>query len=244
MKRSINNKTIVKIKQHLSKGYSNSFIRELIEKEDKISLNRHNISSIKNLEMYRDVESHLNDSIVKHINIKYTEEEKHLIESVKFAICEGFDHKEIMDVYKIDPRKFADIKKLKGSFSLIAPEYNKKINETYNRKPRVNIEIKMVIAVKKLFVERNGKITFAEISSIVGLDKSHISRILSFKIYENNGQMYNSGIRKIIRSKKLESENKRKAKIKKAKERERLRLLYEEREKINHKIRSVRNQSA
>jgi len=244
MKRSINKNVIVRIKKLLSEGYSNRLIRELLEKQNKVSVNLSNIASIKNLEMYEDVESHLNDSIVRNINTKISDYEKNIIESVKFAICEGYDYKEIMDVYKIHPKKFANIKKLKGINRIIAPEYNNKIREEHNYSPYVNIDNKMVIAVKKLFVERNGKITFAEISSIVGLDKSHVSRILSFKIYENNGQMYNSGIRKIIRSKKLESENKRKAKIKKAKERERLRLLYEEREKINHKIRSIRNQSA
>jgi len=250
MKTIIENIHIAKIKQMLTQNYKVVSIRDFMKNEYGVYVSHAQIQSIKKLKTYVVVNPELNDSISKINSSELCGDEAKVIGGIKRALATGFSDEEIMESYDVSDFKLKHIKWGYMPYYSISPQYNSVIDEKFQKRKKAHIDKKMVIAIKKEFVDKKGDVLLNEIAKKHKIDKSTVSLILNFKYYEELGISFNSKINSIKKSKesiKKENVSKRiEAKIEKVKQINQALLqkriqIEEKLQKSNIYIKNLRN---
>ncbi|WP_163710172.1 hypothetical protein [Mangrovibacterium lignilyticum] len=238
MKRKISDEHVAIIKQMLSRNYKTSSIKEFMQNKHGVYISAPQIYGIKKLTSYIDVRPNLNDAISKAYSSRITNDIERITDT-KWALANGYLEEEIMNLYNWEKRELMAIRMGQNPYYSIAPEYNYQIKKRWGRKKNANIDKKMVIAIKKEYVDRNGEVLLNEIAEKHKIDKATVSTILTLKFYKEFGVAYNSKIKLITQmkeDKKKEKKNER-CKVKIANEKLKHDALMRKKKQIENQLR-------
>ena len=202
MKRKLNKKVVAEIKNLLLKKYRDISIIDIIFHKYSITIEKSQLNTIKKGETYYDVSPQLNDSIKNlYSTSKRLNEEK--IKEIKWSLVNNYPEEEIIEVYNISKKIMMHIRMGYLPYYSIAPECNSEMERLWPRKKRCNIDEKMVIAIKKEFVDKEGYVKLKEIAEKHEINTGSVSTILNFKTYKDVGVSYNSKIKSIKKAQDL-----------------------------------------
>jgi|GEM_PF-6787169 len=237
MKRQLEDKHVAKIKQMLIQNYKALSIRDIMKQKYGITITDANIQNIKKLEAYKDVRPDLN-SALRAIYPAKTRYDTYSLSVIKWALAEGISYDEIIRYYDVSKTTLTHIRLGHMPYYSIAPEYNSRIEKRFKGKKRANIDKKMVLAIKKEYVDKEGGVLLSKIAEKNKIDKATVSLILNFRYYKEVGISYNSKIISIKKKKDAEKTSKQKERIwlKIEKENQNNQVLREKKELIEAKL--------
>jgi hypothetical protein len=237
MKRQIADKHVEKIKEMLIQNYKTVSIIDLMKHKYGITVSSANIQNIKKLEAYKDVRPDLSDALRAKFCAR-TRVDAYEVEVIKWALAEGLSFEEIMESSKISRNKLNRIKLGHMPYCSIAPKYNCKIEKRFNGKKHANIDNRMVIAIKKEYIENEGDVVYNQIAEKHKIDKATVSTILNFKYYKEVGVSFNSKINSIKKKKEAakRAKEKERNKLKINKEKQNILSLRQKKERIEEKL--------
>lgn len=179
---------IEQVKLLLSRGYSSSSVVEIMKVEYRQTFTKNEITSIRNLTSQRIVREDINEKIASFLPAMKEEEQQQIID-IKENIVEGYDRDFTCRKFNISRSKYYQIHAAYGRFYLPGKELNEQI------KNKKKLKYKDVVAIKRLYAEMNGQISYKALSGQFGLSISEIMNVLTFKKHRNMGKKYNSGIK-------------------------------------------------
>ncbi|KAF0238500.1 MAG: hypothetical protein FD181_1003 [Prolixibacteraceae bacterium] len=233
MKRSIEDKHVAKIKQMLTQNYKVNSIRDFMKLKYGVFVSSAQIQSIKIMNAYVTVNPELNDTIRKIHSSRLHKDEAEVIGDVKWALANGYSDDEIMKSYEVSDSKLKHIKYGYMPYYSISTQYNSAIEKKFAKRKKANIDRRMVVAIKKEFVEKNGDVSLNEIAEKHKIESATVSTILNFKYYKEFGRSFNTRIIGI---------KKRKEAIKKEKETRRIEAKIEKVKQLNQALLQKKNQ--
>ena len=241
MKRKISNKHAEIIKIMMTKGYSNSSIRDELLIKHGQNITASQLQTIKKGQAYLDVREDLNELMFAKYQVKRNIDEQ-LIADIKWALAEGYSDAEILEVYKLSKAKLYSIRMLFAPYLNIAPEYNDDIMALRTRHKKVNIDRKLVIEIKKKYVLSNGKMNRSEIADSLNINKGTVSSIINLKTYIEYGRSYNNKI--IAIRNKIEKAKKKRETLKKIRKNKlrAINVLRDKRDYYNNLIKDKQNE--
>jgi DNA modification methylase len=122
---------------------------------------------------------------------KIKDDEQQQIVDIKTAMSEGYDREFICNKYNLSRYKFYRIHAGYGRYF----QPGKELNEQIKNKHKLNS--KTVLAIKNLYNNSGGSITYKSLSVKFELPIGEILNILTFKKCNNVGKKYNDGIKRI-----------------------------------------------
>lgn len=233
MQRQIQDKHVAKIKQMLTRDYKDVSIKDIMKHEHGVCVSTAQIQGIKKMSAYVDVKPELNDTIRKIHSSSSCKEGAKVIEDIKWALANGYSDEDIMKHLEVSGSKLNHIKRGYMPYYSIAAQYNSQIEKRFAIRKKANIDKKMVTAIKKEFVVKDGDVSFDKIAEKYKIDKGTVCTIINFKTYKEFGSSFNS---KIIAIKK------RKESIKKEKETKRIEAKIEKVKRISQALLQKKNQ--
>jgi hypothetical protein len=120
-----------------------------------------------------------------------------------------------MNAFNVSQQIISRIRMGNAPYWGVGTEYNQKLSEMFSRGKFVNIDRRMVLEIKKEYVNTNGDILMIDLAKRLKTSIGTVSAILSLRKYKDVASSYNSRILSIkigkIESlnKKISSENKR-----------------------------------
>lgn len=223
----------------MAKGYKTASIKDIMQNKHNQMVSTPDLSQIRRCESYSEILPDLNSKIMAQFK-QGSIAESTIVEEVKWAIANDFSDQEILKSFKISKKQMSAIKMGVFPYHNIATEFNDEIRERWPRKKKINIDKKLVISIKKEYVNYNGAIKLQELATKCRLDKTTISVILNLKAYSDYGSSYNS---KIIQIKKRQEEERKAKQLslkRKSTEKAMLSTLIEERVTLNEQIKELK----
>lgn len=237
MKRQIADKHVAKIKEMLAQNYKDSSIRDIMQHKHRVTITKGNMQSIKRLASYKDVRPDLNHAISATYSNKIATDTKN-IKLIKWALAMGYSHEEIMNDLNVSERKLRSIRHGHMPYYSIASKYNSQIEKRFKKKKRTNIDSKMVRAIKKEYIEKEGDVLYSEIAERHKINEATVSTILNLKCYKEAGISFNSKINSIKKKKEAAkaSKKKKEIKLKIDKEKQNIQSLQNKKKEIEEKL--------
>lgn len=235
MKRQIADEHVTKIKEMLTQNYKAVSIKDIMKQKYGVTISTDNIHIIKKLKAYKDVRPDLNNVLRAAYPIR-TRLDTELISELKCALALGFSINEILKNYNVSKTMLQNIRYGHMPYYSIAPEYNAQIKKQLKYRKKANIDKKMVLAIKKDFINAGGKIPLSRIAKNHNIDAATVSTILNFKCYKNIGIHLNSKINTIKKKNNAAVEAKKKLKLKINNEKKNIQLLHEKKKQIEDQI--------
>lgn len=225
MKRKINDKDVEIIKVLLSEGYGNKSVIDIVRIKHNIEIDQYLLCNIKSGNSYYDIRPDLNDKIYLKSKIS-KKNDVNKISDIKYLLtCDEFSDEEIMKHYMISEKTLRGIKLCYYPYIMISPEYNEIIKDKYHRRKKVNISDRIILDIKKQFIETKGEISLVELGKKHKIDKATVSTIISLKTYKETGEKYNSKISSIILKKAKKKLSRKNTREKISKERNRIKEI-------------------
>lgn len=217
MKRKYSDKVVGMIKELIAKNYKSSSIVDIMFNKYNIKVSSSDLHGIRTGDAYADVKTDLNQIIKTNYKTDLDENRINMIADIKWFLVNDCTEEEIIKTYNISNPLLLKIKMGHSPYYNIASDLNSEMEIKFKRKKKANINDRVVIQIKKEYVNCKGDILLDQLADKHKIDSGTISNILNLKCYESVGSSYNERIKRIkkkMADKKISIlDEKKKAKI-------------------------------